>query len=69
MKEDCFGYRVKYEMPLCAVLNEMLCRSGECPFYKSLDKFRQDLIDTNGTSDLESTVKKYSEYKLGGTEE
>lgn len=38
MNKDCFGY--KYHS--CTVLTEMLCKKGDCPFYKTKEQFNND---------------------------
>ena len=48
MNRDCFAYGFsKYanieQNPYCSILTEMLCKDKECPFYKTKDKYRQDL--------------------------
>lgn len=38
MKTDCFGYKVRE----CTALTKMLCKKGECPFYKTKEQFNSD---------------------------
>ena len=38
MKHDCFGNKGDK----CSALNEMLCKTGECSFYKTKEQFKKD---------------------------
>lgn len=38
MYEDCFA-RVEQ----CSILKKMLCKNGECPFYKSKQQHNEDI--------------------------
>ncbi len=38
MYKDCFA-----RMEQCSVLKKMLCKNGECPFYKSKKQHSEDM--------------------------
>lgn len=38
VKRDCFAYR----RARCNVLTEMVCKYGECSFYKTISQDRED---------------------------
>lgn len=68
-KRDCFAYKlIEQESPLgktfkaeCTALNRLECRAegGECPFYKSIIKWRGELERLNGTTDLDEILERY----------
>ncbi|MBR2499915.1 MAG: hypothetical protein IKB60_02425 [Clostridia bacterium] len=38
IKKDCFAYR----KARCSVLTEMVCKYGECSFYKTMEQDKAD---------------------------
>lgn len=38
IKRDCFGFK----RGECTVLTELVCKKGECTFYKTRKQFRDD---------------------------
>ena len=38
MYKDCFA-----RMEQCSILKKMLCKNGECPFYKSKKQHKEDM--------------------------
>lgn len=38
-KTDCFAY---VSTTKCKALNDMVCKKGECPFYKTKEQFKKD---------------------------
>lgn len=41
IKQDCFSYVISRNE--CTCLKTLLCRSKECPFYKTRKKFEDEL--------------------------
>ncbi len=41
MKTNCTGYRQTPRIE-CAMLRDMLCRGGDCPFYKTENRAETD---------------------------
>lgn len=39
MKTDCFAY---VSVTRCKALNDMVCKNGNCPFYKTKEQFEKD---------------------------
>ena len=42
-KTDCFAYCTKNVKPSCSALTEMICKNGECKFYKTREQFYEGL--------------------------
>ena len=69
-KRDCFAYKlIEQESPLgrtfraeCMALNKLECRAegGECPFYKSIIKWREELLRLHGTAEIDTILERYS---------
>ena len=69
-KRDCFAYKlIEQQSPLgrtlkaeCMALNKLECRAegGECPFYKSIIKWREELMRLHGTADIDAILERYS---------
>jgi hypothetical protein len=43
-------------------LNKLECRAegGECPFYKSIIKWREELLRLHGTAEIDTILERYS---------
>ena len=46
VKENCFAHiKNKEGKERCFCLNEMICKKGECSFYKTRSKAKKDYLD------------------------
>lgn len=43
-RKDCFAYKVS---GYCSALTEMVCKTGECSFYKTRGQFKEDAKRAN----------------------
>jgi hypothetical protein len=43
-KKDCFAYVSSWK---CKALNDVVCKTGECPFYKTQEQFEKDAEKAN----------------------
>lgn len=57
-KEDCFAYQKRFLIDTydgleayCSVLTEMLCAKGECSFYKSKKRYKDDRVRHRSAKD------------------
>ena len=75
-KTDCFAYHlgvskgpVRTIRPTCSALLEIECVKGDCPFYKSVEQERQELISRHGIDDIDKICAQYGYAKEKQREE
>ena len=61
VKSDCFAFINDGCNTDCHILTYLYCRSNtSCPFYKTQKRFDSDIMEHNGTTDLDAIKATYA---------
>ncbi|MBO7697375.1 MAG: hypothetical protein J6T10_32500 [Methanobrevibacter sp.] len=60
---DCFAYCTKNVKPSCSVLTSMMCKKGECKFYKTMEQFYDGLKKLSKIRQQNGQPEEYPEWE------